>query len=316
VSSTRERPVVPPAEPRSYYGQPVIKPPVWTWEVPMYLFAGGLAGASAALARLAELRGNHVLARRSWAIALAGLSASPALLVSDLGRPERFLHMLRVFKVTSPMNVGSWILAASGAATSVAAADAWTGAFPRSGRPARNAAAALGLPLATYTGALLSSTAVPVWHEARSLLPFSFAGSAAASAGAAAVLTTPARHAAPARRAALFGAALEAVATELSERRLGAAGEPYRRGAAGRFSRTAKACAAAGFGLMAAGGGRRPAHLAGAALLVCGSVSKRWAVFKAGFESARDPRYTVGPQRERLEAGRFGPRAGVGTHGP
>ena len=95
----------------SYYGRPVIKEPVWTPEIPVYFFTGGLAGASAGLGVLAELRGNEVLARRAWAVALAGVAVSPVLLISDLGVPTRFLNMLRMFKVTSPMSVGSWILA-------------------------------------------------------------------------------------------------------------------------------------------------------------------------------------------------------------
>ena len=101
------------SEVRSYHGQPVLKQPVWTWEIPLYFFTGGAAGASAGLAYLGELSGNDELARRAWAVALAGLTVSPALLISDLGRPPRFLNMLRMFKVTSPMSVGTWVLSAA-----------------------------------------------------------------------------------------------------------------------------------------------------------------------------------------------------------
>jgi hypothetical protein len=301
MSATRERPMVPKGEMRSYYGQPVIKEPTWTWEIPWYLFTGGMAGASAVLARTAELHGNRELSRRAWAISLGAISVSPPLLISDLGRPARFLNMLRVFKVTSPMSVGSWILAASGASTALAALNAWTGLFPRAGAAARNAAAGLGPPLATYTGALLANTSVPVWHEGRFLLPFSFAGSAAASAGAAAVIATPAEHAEPARRVALFGAALELASSELSERRGGENAHPNRPGTAGPFSKLAKALGVAGAGLLAVAGRRnRAAALAGAVALLASSISERWSVYKAGFQSAADPKYTVGPQRERL----------------
>src|SRR5947209_16016931 len=113
----------------SYHGQPVIKEPIWTWEIPLYFFTGGLAGASAGLAYLSEAHGNEELARRAWAVALAGVTISPALLTSDLGRPARFMNMLRMFKVTSPMSVGSWILTGSGASTAVAAASSWLGLF-------------------------------------------------------------------------------------------------------------------------------------------------------------------------------------------
>src|SRR5690606_31944144 len=94
----------------SYYGRPVLKEPVWTWEIPAYFFLGGTAGAANALSLGARLTGNRELADRLSLVATAGLAASPVLLVSDLGRPERFLNMLRVFKVTSPMSVGSWAI--------------------------------------------------------------------------------------------------------------------------------------------------------------------------------------------------------------
>ncbi|HEY7077194.1 MAG TPA: NrfD/PsrC family molybdoenzyme membrane anchor subunit, partial [Solirubrobacteraceae bacterium] len=163
--------------------RPVIKEPVWKPEIPFYFYTGGLGGASAGLAALAELRGNDLLARRAWLLALGGAVASPALLIADLGVPSRFLNMLRMFKVTSPMSVGSWLLAAFGTVTAPAALDAWTGLLPRPlGTGARAASAVLGLPVSTYTAALIANTAVPVWHEARHLLPPLFAAGAAASA--------------------------------------------------------------------------------------------------------------------------------------
>jgi hypothetical protein len=218
---------IPRADWDSYYGRPVIKEPVWKPEIPFYFFTGGLGGASAALALVAQARGNDVLARRAWLNALAGVGASPPLLISDLGKSSRFLNMLRVFKVTSPMSVGSWLLTASGLATTVAAADAWTPYVPvPAGRAARVAAAVLGMPLTTYTAALVANTSVPVWHDARVTLPFVFASSGAASAGAAGVLTTPAKDAAPARRLAVGGAAATAVTVELMRHRLGDLGEP------------------------------------------------------------------------------------------
>ncbi|MGH2868647.1 MAG: NrfD/PsrC family molybdoenzyme membrane anchor subunit, partial [Solirubrobacteraceae bacterium] len=104
MSATQTRPT------HSYYGRPIVKEPVWTWEIPAYFFTGGLAGASATLGLVADVTGNKPLARSAWTAALAGVSVSPVFLISDLGRPERFLNMLRVFKITSPMSVGSWIL--------------------------------------------------------------------------------------------------------------------------------------------------------------------------------------------------------------
>ena len=148
----------------SYYGRPILKEPVWKPEIPFYFFTGGLAGASSVLSLAARVAGNERLARRSLWIGLAAEIVSPALLVADLGRPERFLNMLRVFKVTSPMSVGSWILAGSGAATAAEAACEVLGVFPRLKLVPATASALLGGPLATYTATLVSDTAIPVWH--------------------------------------------------------------------------------------------------------------------------------------------------------
>jgi hypothetical protein len=282
----------------------VLKQPVWSWEIPLYFYTGGVAGAGAGLACLSELRGNAVLARRAWAVSLAGLSVSPALLISDLGRPERFLNMLRMFKPTSPMSVGSWVLSGSGATTALAAAHAWTGLFPRLARFARPSAAILGLPLATYTAALIADTSIPVWHEARRELPFLFASGAALSAAAATTALTPPGEAAPARRLALGAAAVELGVKELMEKRLGVVGEPYRQGPAQKLGNVSRGCVATGAALLAwRGSSSRPAAIAAGALMSAGAVALRWSVFKAGGQSAADPKYVVAPQRERIEQG-------------
>jgi hypothetical protein len=294
-----EERMVPKERPRSYYGRPVIEKPTWTWEVPWYLFAGGLAGGSATLGFVASATGNRPLARRAWLIAFAGIGASPALLIADLGRPERFLNMLRVFKVTSPMSVGSWILAASGGVITLPAAAAATGSRWRIARAAEPVAAALGLPLATYTGVLLANSVVPVWSEARRELPLVFAAGAGASAGATATLITPASHAGPARRLAIGAAVVELAAVEVMKRRLGRIGDPYRSGRPHAFGRAAKLLTGAGAGLLAASR-RRPLQLAGAAMIAGGAVCERWSVYSAGFPSAEDPAYTVELQRSRM----------------
>ena len=299
-SPERERPTVPRAEPRSYHGRPIIKSPVWTWEIPVYFFTGGLAGASAGLGWLSELRGNRTLARRAWALALGGLTASPALLVSDLGRPKRVLNMLRLFKLTSPMSVGSWLLAVSGLATAVAAAESLSGRLAEPARVAKPAAAVLGLPLSTYTAVLLSNTAVPSWHEARRTLPFLFAAGAAASAGAAATLVTPVREAAPARRLAVAGAAAELTAARVMEVRLGELAEPYHTRRSGQISRVAQlATAAGGMALAAFARRQRAGALAGAGMVLAGALLERWAVYEAGSASAANPEHTVAQQRQR-----------------
>jgi DMSO reductase anchor subunit len=298
-----EAAMVPPAEPRSYYGRPVIKPPVWKPEIPWYLFLGGLAGASAPLALVADASGNARLGRNARMIGLAAGAASPVLLITDLGVPARFFNMMRVFKVTSPMNIGSWILGATGATAGIATARETLGLFGRLGRPARVLSAAFGLPLATYTAALLSNTAVPAWHEARRELPFVFAGSAAASAGAAAAIVTPPCDAGPARRLAVIGVVAEGASMQLLERGLGDLAEPYRRGEAGVYSKLARGFSTAGAATITLRGRRRPGAVVGGALILAGEVCLRWAVFKAGFASAKDPMYTVAPQRTRISHG-------------
>jgi len=284
----------------SYYGRPVIKEPVWQPEIPWYFFTGGLAGASTILGVVARLARNETLAKRSLYIGAAADVVSPLLLISDLGRPERFLNMFRVFKVTSPMSVGSWILLVSGGASSTAALLEATGRLKPVKYLAEAVSAVAGGPLSVYTATLVSDTAVPVWHEARQELPFLFGASAAASAGAAAAIAVPAREAGPARRLAIGGAVVENVVMTAMERRLGLLGEPYREGEAGRYAKLAKACTLGGAALLAGPGRRRRlAAVAGGALVLAGEAALRWSVFKAGFQSARDPKYTVIPQRER-----------------
>ncbi|MBV8064848.1 MAG: polysulfide reductase NrfD [Actinobacteria bacterium] len=287
----------------SYYGRPVIKEPVWTWEIPTYFFTGGLAGASSVLSLGAKLAGNERLSRTALYVGAVADAVSPVLLVSDLGRPERFHHMLRVFKVTSPMNVGAWILLASGGASNTAALLELLGWLKPVKLAAEAVAALAGPPLATYTGVLLSDTAIPVWHEGRHELPWIFGASAAASAGAAAALFLDPDDAGPARRLAIGGVAAEGFAMKAMASRLGEAGEVYRKGAAGKLSLAAKAMAASGAAILATRGGRsRKATVLGGALVCAGELCLRWSVFKAGVQSARDPKYTVKPQRERLFA--------------
>jgi formate-dependent nitrite reductase membrane component NrfD len=297
---------------RSYYGRAVIKEPTWTWEIPTYFFTGGLAGASSVLSTSARLTGNERLARTALYIGAAADLVSPALLISDLGRPERFHHMLRVVKVTSPMNIGSWVLLVSGGASTTAAFLELVGRLKPLKVLAEGVATVAGPPLVTYTGVLVADTAVPVWHDGRRELPWIFAASAAASAGAASCLFLEPEDAGPARRLAVAGVVAEGALMQLMELRLGQVGEVYRQGAAGKFSWAAKGLATAGAALLARRGKRsRAALVAGGALVCAGELCVRWAVFKAGAQSARDPKYVVEPQRRRVEQ-RLG-RSQIGT---
>jgi hypothetical protein len=295
------------AEFTSYYGRPILKGPVWKVpDVPAYLYLGGLAGSSALMGELAEFTGRPGLRRVGRLAAAVGSGAGAVALVHDLGRPERFLNMLRMVKPTSPLSIGSWILAPFGGLATVAAGSEVTGWLPGLGRLAGAGSAALGAPLTTYTAVLLANTAVPAWHEAYPELPFLFAGSALASGGGAGLALAPAGEVGPARRMLLFGAAVELGAGQRMERRLGLAGEPYRTGRPGALLRAGKLLTAAAAGAAAAGGvaGRRgrPLDRAAGVLANAGAVCTRFGVFLAGRVSAADPRYTVVPQRERLAA--------------
>jgi hypothetical protein len=175
-------------EAKNYYNLPLLKKPVWTWEVPAYFFVGGAAGASAMIAAAAQIGGaDRKLVRDARWVAAAGAALSTPLLIADLGRPQRFLNMLRVFKVRSPMSVGAWTLAAFGTASSAAAFAEWARAhtdLPVTivGNAAAALAAATGLVMSTYTGVLIGATVIPVWSKHASVLPMHFGASALASA--------------------------------------------------------------------------------------------------------------------------------------
>jgi formate-dependent nitrite reductase membrane component NrfD len=303
---------VPSAEFRSYYGRAVLKRPVWEWKIAAYLFTGGLSAGSAMLGAGADLTGRPSLRRVSRVGALASIVASMYFLVADLGRPERFHHMLRVAKPTSPMSVGTWILSAYGPGAGLSGV---AELMPRSlrrtwlgrllgwlARPAGVWAAIVAPGVASYTAVLLSHTAVPAWREAHPYLPFVFTGSAAASGGGLGMLLAPVDEAGPARRMAVAGAGLEVVASRLLERRLGLEAEAYSTGKAHRLRTWAGYLTVGGaVGGVVAGRSRPVAALCGLALLA-GSALQRFGVFEAGVESTRDPKYVVVPQRARLDA--------------
>ena len=290
-------------EMRSYYGRPILKEPVWQPEIPFYFFTGGIAGGCSVLHGLARVARHERLAKTALYVGAAADAVSPLLLISDLGRPERFLKMLRVFKVTSPMSVGSWILFISGGASNAAATLELLGILRPVKWLAEVASFVTGPPLTTYTGTLLADTAIPVWHEARHDLPWLFGASASSTAGAATALFLRPAEAGPARRLAVAGAVGELACMELMQHRLGFVGEVYKKEAAGTLGRISKVCTAAGAALLASRARRsRAALVGGSALLLAGGLTLRWSVFRAGFQSARDPRYTVVPQRRRLDA--------------
>lgn len=309
----------------SYYGKPIVKFPPWEWPIAGYLFLGGVAGGSALLSLGAGATGNRELQRNTRLTAFAAAGVGSGFLILDLGRPERMLNMFRVFKISSPMSVGSWILGAFGSTSAIAAAaevDELTAqrlALPGAARsllqwaatPAGVAAGILGAPLAVYTAVLLGNTSVPMWQDAHKELPALFVSSAASAASGAALLTTSTGNAGPARALAVAGAAADVAASRRMEANLTAPlGETVRTGKAGRLLKAAEACViAGGAGALLAGRNRAAAALSGAALMA-GSCLTRFGVIQAGRQSTEDPKYVVEPQRQRLarrrEAGQTG----------
>jgi formate-dependent nitrite reductase membrane component NrfD len=307
----KEQLAVPRAEFRSYYGRQILKTPVWNWMIAAYLFAGGLSAGSAMLAAGADLTGRPGLARVSRIGSLVSIVASLYFLVADLGRPERFHHMLRVAKPSSPMSMGTWILSVYGPGAGLAGvAELMPKRLRRTragrlvwwlARPAGLWAAATAPGVASYTAVLLSHTAVPAWNEAHPYLPFVFTGSAAASGGGLGMMLEPVGEVGPARRMAVTGAALEVAASRTMERQLGLVAEAYSTGRAHRLRQWSEVLTVGGAVGAVVGRGRWAMAASGAALLA-GSALQRLGVFEAGVASTRDPKYVVVPQRERLQA--------------
>jgi formate-dependent nitrite reductase membrane component NrfD len=296
-----EQPQVPEAEFRSYYGRPILKMPRWKEpHLPLYLFLGGLSGASAVMGAAAAATRRPALARAGRVTSVAAAMGGTVFLIAELGRPERFLHMLRVAKPTSPMSMGAWLLAAHAGLATAAAGSDLTGILPGLGATAGVGSAVTGPLLATYTGVLLADTAVPAWHEAYRHLPFVFAGSAMASAGAAGLAATalaPGADRVPAAKLAVLGAAVEIAATHDLEHRLGLTGETYQQGSAGQMMRAARWLIPAGAAAAVAAPRSRLASVAAAALLAGGALATRYGVFRAGPASVADPRYVIASQR-------------------
>jgi hypothetical protein len=238
--------------------------------------------------------------------ALGAISLSAAALVHDLGRPARFTNMLRVFKPSSPMSVGSWLLAGYGPVAGAAAVSEVTGILPAAGTAATLGAGLLGPAIATYTAALICDTAVPAWHAGYREMPYVFAGSAASAAGGLGLLATAPGAAEPARRLAVLGAGAELVAKRRLIKRLATPGpaslsEPYETGRTGVMLRVAEGLTAGGLaGALLGQRSRALSALSGASLLAASALT-RFGIFEAGMASARDPKYTIVPQRQRQD---------------
>ena len=311
----------------SYYGRSVVKPPPWGHEIPAYLFLGGLAGGAGLIALGGQLTGREALRRNARLGSLVAVGLGGAALVADLGRPDRFYNMLRTIKLSSPMSVGSWILAGFSGGMGVAAiaeADRLTGEIVPLGplEPLRKAlgvvegpggwiAAAFAPPLTAYTAVLLSDTANPTWNAAYRHLPFVFVSSATMAGCGLSLVTTTTAETAPVRALAAAAALSDVASMKLMESQMDpVAAEPLHEGRPGAMLRWSERLAlAGGLGAAVLGHNRAGAVVSGVALMAASALT-RFGVFEAGMESARDPRYTVEPQRRRLEARRAAGQTG------
>jgi hypothetical protein len=267
------------------------------------------------LAAGADLTGRPGLRRVGRMGSMGALAFSFAALVHDLGRPMRFVNMLRTAKLTSPMSVGTWILTLHSPFAGLAAAAEIVGMLPTwaqrgplrllplVGRPAGVMAALTAPPVAAYTAVLLADTATPAWHDGYRELPFVFVSSAAAASGGLGMLASPLAEAGPARRLALGGATVETLMERRMERSMGISAELLHTGLGGKLMRAAKVLTVGGAAGTLFASKSRALSVGSGAALMAGSVCTRFGIFQAGQESAKDPKYTVVPQRERLRRG-------------
>lgn len=316
---SREMPMVDDVEfSEGYYGRHIVKFPPWDWKISAYLFVGGIAGGSGMLAAGAQAAGLNKLRRNSRLTALVSTLAGTGFLIMDLGRPERFLHMMRTFKPSSPMNMGTWVLGGFGTGAGVLAAaevDKLTGEKLPLGplrplmqfmeKPTGVLVGLIGGPLASYTGALFADTAVPTWNAAKDNLSYLFVSSAAMASSGVAMITTPTSETRPARVLAAAGAASDLYfAEKLTEPMHEAEAEPLKTGGPGKKLNWAKGLTIAGGIGAALLGGNRIAAVASGAALATASYLTRAAILEAGEDSTKDPKHVVEPQRARLEARR------------
>ena len=316
----REAPLRPTEDARtSYYGRPAIKEPVWVWSVPAYFYVGGLGGAAGVLAAAAQLSRHGQL--RPFVQRLRRINAACAiigsgLLAYDLGRPSRFLNMLRVFRPSSPMSIGSWLLAAVGGSSALAAILGETrgAGLRKAGDAAGLVAGVLDLPFAAYTSVLLANTAVPIWQASRRSLPVLFMASSAASLGS--MLELCDLTAREERIAQSFGTAARAaehVAAHVVEHEAGQVeevGRPLQEGTSGALWKAGKWMNVAALALSLLPRRWSWARTSAGVLGTASAVATRFAVFTAGRASSRNPHATF--EQQRAGDARSGPVRNIG----
>ncbi len=290
----------------SYYGYPMLKQPAWIWSIPTYFYVGGMAGVTGTLSAAAQVFAPDsmpsLIAHGRW-IATFGGAVSAGLLIHDLGRPKRFLYMLRVFRPTSPMSMGSWILSLFSTCMGGAAV---LPLGPRLFRPLAYPlgllGGVLGLGLSGYTGVLISQTAVPLWQESYRIMPVMFLASGTAAAAAFLQFFRFNRQEDEAiERFGLIGKFTElasAIVLEREASQVARVGRPLKTGLSGFLWQTAKVLTAAGIILSLSPGSGRGKRIISGILGTAGSLFLRFGIFFAGKASARDPRASFEQQRQ------------------
>ncbi|UWZ84572.1 NrfD/PsrC family molybdoenzyme membrane anchor subunit [Occallatibacter riparius] len=291
-----------------YYGLPILKRPFWRWEIALYFFFEGISAGAYTLSAIADLTGNEryaKLVRRGRLIAFATMLACPPLLIADLGRPERFHHMLRIFKKTSPMNHGAWALSGDGLFATLLAVFMIPAARLPFGRvllhllqrllPAR-VVSALGLPFAltmiSYPGVLLETTANPVWSHTNFLGPLFAASSMSTGAAALALASGNSNDHELDRQLARFediSAAAEAASLIAYAASAGPATRPFTTGSQSALF----VLGAIGLGIVAPAVLRRSRSsvlrsVFAPLMTIAGGLALKWAITNAGQESAMD----------------------------
>ncbi len=308
----------------TYYDQPMLKSPTWIWSIPTYFYVGGVAGASAALGAAAQVFApgsmQSLVTRSRW-VSTVGGAVSAALLIHDLGRPGRFLYMLRMFRVSSPMSMGSWILTTFSTAVGGAAILPLGPRFFRPlAYPLGLTGGVLGLGLAGYTGVLISQTAVPVWQMSYRTTPVLFLASGTAAAAAFfQFLKLNKQEESAVERFGMMGKITELMAAYILERdasRLERTGRPLKKGFSGFLWQSAKVLTLAGILLSVAPGKGRKKRIASGLISSAASICLRFGLFHAGKASARDPRASFVMQRARMQSASAGDRQEVSAFAP
>ncbi len=288
----------------TYYDVPLLQRPVWEWAIPLYYFVGGVAGGSLAFGAAAQFGGSEesltTASRCRWT-GMIGASVSAVLLIYDLGRPLRFFNMLRVFRPTSPMNMGAWIL--SGTVPPAFLAEMLArrrGLLGVLGRSSTIVSGLFGLGLATYTGVLVTNSVIPIWSESRQILPILFSASSMASAASVFDLSGGQQQYQPFRWFGIVGSVGELLGSFLLEKRVSVVPRvalPLKKGKSGLLWKASVWLTGSSLAVRLLPIKPQRKRVLSATLACLGSFCMRYGIHEAGTPSAEDPRASFYLQR-------------------